>query len=102
MSKEINHEFTDEIVCPYCGQTFGDSWELPDSGREECAVCYKEFTFDRNVTVDYSTARICICDHTESIHFTVDQRCHNRDYINNKTVSCPCRIFNEVPVKEIK
>ena len=95
---EIDHEFTDEIVCPYCGYKSRDSWELPDDGIEECEVCYKEFTFDRNVTVDYSTARICTCDHTESIHLI---RCNHINYIRGETVKCPCETFKEITVKEI-
>ena len=99
---EIDHEFTDTVVCPYCGYKFSDCFEWSDDGREECEECYKEFTFDRNVTIDYSTSRICTCDHSESIHFADGTACRNSDYISGTTVKCPCKEFKEVSVKENK
>lgn len=59
MSKEIDHNYTDEIVCPYCGCEFGDSWELSaDSGEEECYECGKEFEYYRHIEVTYCTYKI--------------------------------------------
>lgn len=66
---EINHEYTDEIVCPFCGYIFSDSWEYEsdceDIGLLECRECEKSFYATRNITVDYSTekARCGICKH---------------------------------------
>lgn len=57
--KEIDHEFTPEIVCPYCGQANGDSWEEQpgeeDLGLIECGRCEKSFYATRNISVSYST-----------------------------------------------
>ena len=53
--EEIDHMFTDEVVCPHCGEEYQDSWELPDSDDRECYNCGEEFHFERNVEVTYST-----------------------------------------------
>ena len=59
MNKEIDHNYTDEIVCPYCGHEFGDSWEIDaDSGEEECYECGKKFEFYRHIEVSYCTYEI--------------------------------------------
>jgi len=47
---EIDHKFTNEIVCPYCGYEFSDSWEYLDPSNDshdgeeidvECLECGK-------------------------------------------------------------
>lgn len=58
MNKEIDHDYTDEIVCPYCGYEFGDSWELGDGGELECDKCEKEFEYYRRIEVTYCTYQI--------------------------------------------
>jgi uncharacterized Zn-finger protein len=55
--EEIDHEYTDEIICPYCGEDVMDSWEYSDSGDIQCGKCRKEFTYEREVTVTYSTQK---------------------------------------------
>lgn len=59
--KEIDHEYTNEIVCPWCGCEFSDSWELGNGGEctelEECPDCEKEFYASRIITVEYSTQK---------------------------------------------
>lgn len=55
---EINHEYTDEIVCPHCGYEFGDSWEFPESGDYKCPDCDNKFKFQREIEVTYSTEKI--------------------------------------------
>lgn len=54
---EIEHSCTDEVVCPWCGYKYQDSFELDDSGTEICPECWGDFKYDRIVTVDYSTKR---------------------------------------------
>ena len=58
MAVEIEHEYTAEVVCPWCGYEFTDSWDFPDDGEEECPSCWKPFKFSRDVTVDYCTEKI--------------------------------------------
>ena len=35
MTEEIDCEYTDEIVCPYCGYKHRNSYEMYDFGNEE-------------------------------------------------------------------
>ena len=57
-NKEIDCNWTDEVVCPYCGAEFSDSWEYEDEGEEYCEDCDKCFTYQRNVIVSYSSQKI--------------------------------------------
>jgi DNA-directed RNA polymerase subunit RPC12/RpoP len=57
-SDDFPHEYTDEIVCPYCGYEFTDSWEYSDTQDEQkvdCHDCGEEFLLYMHLTVDYST-----------------------------------------------
>ncbi|MND76073.1 hypothetical protein D3C80_677100 [compost metagenome] len=57
-AKEIDHEYTHEIICPHCGIEHGDSWEInEDYGDMECMDCGEAFYFSRNVEVTYSTKK---------------------------------------------
>lgn len=57
--EEIDHDCTDEIVCPGCGVEWGDSWEVrsddEDLGEQECDECGCQFYATRNISVSYST-----------------------------------------------
>ena len=59
---EIDHGYTDEIVCPYCGAKELDSWEVcpgeEDIGNIECGTCEKTFFAQRIITIQYSTYKI--------------------------------------------
>lgn len=56
---EIDHECTDNAVCPYCGHVDKDSWELPENDSEtQCGSCGKEYFYERSVFVSYSTHKI--------------------------------------------
>jgi len=55
--KEIDHEFTDEVVCPYCGYEYSDSYEFDNGGEIECDNCEETFSYTRNITIDYCTKR---------------------------------------------
>ncbi len=56
---ETEHSYTHEIVCPYCGYEFGDSWEIgineQDIGEVDCHQCEKTFMAYRNIEVTYNT-----------------------------------------------
>jgi len=53
---EIDHECTYEIVCPYCGYEFSDSWEYADDNQDEhCGKCGKYFEYTRDVDVTYTS-----------------------------------------------
>ena len=55
--RPIEHNGTDEIVCPHCGYEHGDSWEHNDgdAGESECDGCKKPFKWVRDISVTYST-----------------------------------------------
>jgi transcription elongation factor Elf1 len=59
---KINHEYTHNIVCPYCGYEDRDSWEthMEDGDLEtvECGRCEKEFEAECHVTVEYVTYKL--------------------------------------------
>ena len=58
MEIDIDHEFTDEITCPHCGEELIDSWEYGDSGEHKCYECGGKFTHERNITITYCTAKL--------------------------------------------
>jgi len=57
--KEIDHEYTNKIVCPYCGYSDVDScgYEDDDIGLIDCESCGKSFYAYRSVTIAYSTEK---------------------------------------------
>jgi len=57
----IDHEYTDEIVCPYCGCEVSDSWEYGcDDDVIDCSECGKKFRYYRDTHVTYNTRKICV------------------------------------------
>lgn len=52
---EIEHEHTLEVVCPNCGYEYSDSWEMQDEGDEICDECGCKFSYERDISVSYST-----------------------------------------------
>jgi hypothetical protein len=59
---EFDHDFTDNIICPYCGAEFYDCHEYwnHDAGdgstmEIDCDICKKIFEVTMNVDVTYST-----------------------------------------------
>jgi DNA-directed RNA polymerase subunit RPC12/RpoP len=62
---EIDHIYTNEIVCPHCGHKYRDSWECgtDEAGgecdwEETCCECGAEFYASRYIAVSYSTRKI--------------------------------------------
>ena len=56
--KEIDCDRTDEIVCPYCGYEFSDSYEYRDSGVIDCGDCDRKINLTVDYSVSYSTSKI--------------------------------------------
>lgn len=58
---EIDSNYTDEIVCPYCGYEFSDSWEFAENNPLEwnedieCRECGLQFNCQCHATITYST-----------------------------------------------
>jgi len=58
-NEEIDYEYVSEITCPYCGYKNTDSWEMPDeSDNEYCDNCGSEYSYCREVTVEYCSQKI--------------------------------------------
>lgn len=60
--KEIDCSYTDEVVCPYCGYEFSNSYEFFRDDRMgdwvegiECEKCEKEFNVGADYSVTYSS-----------------------------------------------
>ena len=50
---------TDEVTCPYCGYVHSDSWEMADSDDlYMCPDCGNKFSYERNISVTYSSQKI--------------------------------------------
>ena len=58
---EIVCRYTNEIVCPYCGYKFHDSWDYGSQDEcfeVDCGECEKTFDVYRDISVTYcSTVR---------------------------------------------
>lgn len=49
----------DNAVCPYCGEENEDSWELDERGGDtECGSCGKEYHYERDVSITYTTTKV--------------------------------------------
>lgn len=57
--ENIEHEYTQEIVCPWCGHIQSDGWEYFRDNDEivecDCGECDKPFTVLQHISVTYST-----------------------------------------------
>lgn len=87
MSKEIDHSYTKEIICPWCGYEISDSWEMSDSDDEcECGDCYKIFSYEREFEITYSSSRKQCNSKCKYILSSEEHGCHRENpYIyNNK------------------
>ena len=58
-SERIDYEYTMNITCPYCGYKNIDSWEMPDNSDSEiCERCHGEYSYNREVMVEYCSQKI--------------------------------------------
>jgi len=66
---ELDHEHTDEIVCPYCGHKFSYSWVYIKQNERiiDCHDCGKAFNLSIHQSVDYSTKKLP-CANNEGEH----------------------------------
>jgi len=85
----LDTQYTNELVCPYCGHEFSDSWEREDRGEFECYECDKNFSFDTDVTRLYSSERDCQLngqehewEDTRELSRGTWQKCKNCDQTN--------------------
>lgn len=62
MSKFIDHELTENVVCPHCGYEDADwfeGYDITDGSVEnhECGDCGKPFILSVDVTVQFTTEK---------------------------------------------
>lgn len=60
--KSIVNQYIHEIVCPFCGYEFNNSFEYgkdynEDLGLIECEDCGKEFYAVRHISISYNTIK---------------------------------------------
>lgn len=59
---EFDCDFRDNIVCPYCGYTNTDSWEINFGSNEDtetdCGMCSTTFRVSRHVDISYSSSKL--------------------------------------------
>lgn len=57
MKKNDSIEYTKEIICPYCGYNFSDSWKYDKEyiGLVRCKICTKEFYAQKNPPDTFSS-----------------------------------------------
>ena len=54
----IDHEYTEKIVCPYCGHKFINSFEYSESEEDvPCQSCDKKFDLSVDVEIYYTTSK---------------------------------------------
>ncbi len=84
---KFDHNYTSEVVCPYCGYEFLDSWEIADGydGSDyECRDCGKLFRLDIMVKRLYSTAKLVKCTDCDTVFpetylsFPLCMTCYNK------------------------
>ena len=70
MTSEIDHEFTDDVVCPHCGQTHnGDSvfdGSSSDMTTQDCDECGRTFSVQRDWSVCYITRLLAAQEGTDA------------------------------------
>jgi len=57
MREEINCEYTNEIVCPHCGDKTAWDYEGGEVFEQDCDNCDKEFRVTLNHEVTFSTSK---------------------------------------------
>lgn len=48
-------EYEQNIICPYCGHIYRDSFERSDEDTTECQICGGTIHYERIVTIEYTT-----------------------------------------------
>jgi len=57
---EIDTYYTSEIVCPWCGYEYQDSWAFEPSATargEQCQNCEQTFWWETDIEVTYTSRK---------------------------------------------
>jgi uncharacterized Zn-finger protein len=105
--KRLKHECTDEIVCPYCGYEFEDSYEFgneEDLGLIECD-CGEEFYATMSIEVTYSTKEVIKgnCAYCGRKHVVIEDYHSSEGKLKDVGVHC-CKQeeINKLRIKDMK
>lgn len=58
MENEIDCECTDDLICPYCGCKFEDSFEFNESSQHQCDRCEKHFMYEVEYSKTFSSVKV--------------------------------------------
>ena len=58
VAKEIDCEFTNMPVCPYCGYEWDDDCEMNESSSAECPECLKKFRYEVEYSKSFSSRQV--------------------------------------------
>lgn len=62
MIEPLDTSMTDEPICPHCGETVSDAWEIrfPSDGSTviDCGSCENKFRCKKNEWVTYTTEKV--------------------------------------------
>lgn len=58
MIDELDTWQTDEIVCPYCGYMFEESYEYIGDDLVDCPNCEHKFVLESEECVTYTTSKV--------------------------------------------
>jgi uncharacterized Zn finger protein len=102
LSQNIDCEYTKEVVCPYCGIEFTDSYELVDAQdtdiQIECGDCGKTFIYITDCHITFSSRQVP-CLNGESHDWHTPQKIYFDEDSEYHTCKC-CGKF-EIIVKEV-
>lgn len=77
----LEHEYTDDVICPYCNHRHADSWEFGDSEQGTCESCGKNFRMEKHHSVTYSTKPLACAE--QNLHHSYD-KAQRFDYPQSK------------------
>lgn len=55
---EVEDDWHDEFICPYCKEVDQDAFELQDEGETECGNCGSTIRYVREVVVQYGVTPV--------------------------------------------
>jgi len=90
----IDHKYTNNIICPYCGYEDFNSWEVEsgdeDLGLLECSNCEKSFYAQRHIIIEYSTEKPTYgtCKHCGKENVVIEDYYSNIGKYENLCVEC--------------
>ena len=68
LASGIDHTYTHNIVCPYCGHENQESWDFDGTfGETDCPDCEKVFEWRRETVVYYTTTKVVSAVHEKQV-----------------------------------